>query len=159
MVVFPKLALLQQTGSELILNSNNYLFYQQLPIFLTMRSVAQLCPTLCDAMNRSPPGSTESAWSAGDPSLIPGLGRSPGGGNGNPLQYSCLENSMDSGAWKVTVHGVAKSQIRLSDQHFNFSGSTVHGIFQARILEWVAISFLIDPGLFRFSGSMSFSLD
>ena len=41
---------------------------------------------------------------------IPGLGRSPGGGNGNPLQYSCLENPMDRGAWWATVHGVAKSQ-------------------------------------------------
>ena len=42
--------------------------------------------------------------------LIPGMGRYPGEGNGNPLQYSCLENSMDRGAWKATVHGVAKSQ-------------------------------------------------
>ena len=45
----------------------------------------------------------------------PGLGRSPGEGNGNPLQYSCLENSMDGGAWWATVHGVAKSRTRLSD--------------------------------------------
>jgi len=44
----------------------------------------------------------------GDTSSIPGLGRSPGEGNGNPLQYSCLENPMDRGAWWVTVHGVAK---------------------------------------------------
>ena len=45
---------------------------------------------------------------------IPGLGRYPGRGNGNPLQYSCLENSMDRGAWQVIVHGLAKSQTRLS---------------------------------------------
>ena len=45
-----------------------------------------------------------------DSGLISGLGRSPGVGNGNPLQYSCLENSMDSGAWWATVYGVAKSQ-------------------------------------------------
>ena len=45
---------------------------------------------------------------AGDTGLIPGLGRSPGEGNGNPLQYFCLENSMDRGAWQATVHGVAK---------------------------------------------------
>ena len=45
--------------------------------------------------------------------LIPGLGRFPGEGNGNLLQYSCLENSMDRGAWWATVHGVMKSQIRL----------------------------------------------
>ena len=51
-----------------------------------------------------------------DPSLIPGLGRSPGGENGNPLQYSCLENPMDRGASEATVHGVAKSQPGLSFQ-------------------------------------------
>ena len=47
--------------------------------------------------------------------LIPGLGRSPGEVNGNPFQYSCLENSMDRGAWQATVRGVAKSQTQLSD--------------------------------------------
>ena len=56
----------------------------------------------------------ESACNAGDPGLIPGLRRSPGEGNGYPLQYSCLENSMDRGAWQATVYG-AKSQTRLSD--------------------------------------------
>ena len=50
----------------------------------------------------------ESACNAGDPGLIPGLGRSPGEGNGNTLQYSCLENSMDGGAWSATVHGVSR---------------------------------------------------
>ena len=44
-----------------------------------------------------------------------GLGRSPAGGSGNPLQYSCLENPMDRGAWQATVHGVTKSQTRLTD--------------------------------------------
>ena len=59
------------------------------------------------------PGDSEgkaSAHNAGDPGSIPGSGRSPGEGNGNSLQYSCLENSMDGGAWWATVHGVAKSQ-------------------------------------------------
>ena len=51
-----------------------------------------------------------SAQNEGDPGLIPGLGRSPGEGNGTLLQYSCLENSMDGGAWWATVHGVAKSR-------------------------------------------------
>ena len=53
--------------------------------------------------------SKESSCNEGDSSLIPGLGRSPGGGNDNPLQYSCLESSMDRGAWWATVHGVEKS--------------------------------------------------
>ena len=59
---------------------------------------------------------TESACSEGDPGAIPGPGRSPGIGNSNPLQYSCLENPMDGGAWRATVHGVAKSQTWLSDR-------------------------------------------
>ena len=57
----------------------------------------------------------ESACNAGDLGLIPGLGRLPGEGNGNSLQYSCLENLMDRGAWQATVHGVAKSRTQLSD--------------------------------------------
>ena len=57
----------------------------------------------------------ESACSGGDLGSIPGLRRSPGEGNDNPLQYSCLENSMDRGAWQAGVHGVAKSRTRLSD--------------------------------------------
>ena len=52
-----------------------------------------------------------------DEGSIPGLGRSPGEGNDNPVQYSCLENPMDRGAWQATVHGVAKNQIGLSNQH------------------------------------------
>ena len=51
----------------------------------------------------------ESVCSAGDLGSIPGEGRSPGEGNGNPLHYSCLENSTDRGAWRVTVHGVAET--------------------------------------------------
>ena len=62
--------------------------------------------------------SKASARNAGDLGSIPGLGRSPGEGNGNPLQYSCLENSTDGGAWWATVHGVAKSQTQLSDFTF-----------------------------------------
>ena len=57
----------------------------------------------------------ESTCSAGDPGSIPGLGISPGKGNGKLLQYPCLENPMDRGAWRTAVHGVAKSQTRLSD--------------------------------------------
>ena len=56
-----------------------------------------------------------STYNAGDRRSIPGLTRSPGEGNGNPLQYSCLENPMDGGTWWATVLGVAKSQILLSN--------------------------------------------
>ena len=59
----------------------------------------------------------DSACNAGDQGLILGSGRFPGEGNGNPLQYSCLENLMDRGAWWVAVHGVTKSQARLSEKH------------------------------------------
>ena len=52
----------------------------------------------------------ESAYNAGDPGLILGLGRSPGEGNGNQLHYPCLRNPMDRGTWRTTVHGVAESQ-------------------------------------------------
>ena len=54
-----------------------------------------------------------SAYNSGDPGSIPGSGRSPGIGNGTPLQYSCLENPMDRGAWWAAVHGIAKSWTRL----------------------------------------------
>ena len=69
------------------------------------------------------PGSSEgkaSACNEGDPGSIPGSGRSPGEGNGTPLQYSCLENPMDGGAWWAAVHGVAGSRTRLSDFTFTF---------------------------------------
>ena len=56
-----------------------------------------------------------------------GLGRSPGEGDGNPLQYSCLENPMDRGAWKATVHGVAKSWTRLRDSPFHYYIYNVQG--------------------------------
>ena len=61
------------------------------------------------------------AGDAGDMGSIPGLGRSPGKGNGNLLQYSCLENPMDRGAWQVIVSGVAESLTRLSMHVLNYS--------------------------------------
>ena len=63
-------------------------------------------------------GSTCNAGVAGNMGSIPGLERSHGEGNGNPLQYSCLENSMDRGAWQATVHRVAKSWTRLKQASF-----------------------------------------
>ena len=64
-----------------------------------------------DTVIKDPPAN---AGEAGDEGLIPGSGRSPGGGNDNPLQYSYLENSMERGAWQAKIQGVAKSQIQLS---------------------------------------------
>ena len=65
-------------------------------------------------MVKNPPAS---AGASGHVGSTAGLGRSPGGGNGNPLQYSCLENSTDRGAWWATVHGVLKNWTRQSDFH------------------------------------------
>ena len=64
-------------------------------------------PRWCQSVVRNPPANAADVRDAGS---IPGLGRSPGGGHGNPLQYSCLENSMDGGAWRVMVHRVTNSQ-------------------------------------------------
>ena len=89
------------------------------------------CPGI--SLNRFPGGSDgkASACNVGDLGSIPGLGRSPGEGNGNPLQYSCLENPMDGEAWWATVHGVAKSQTRLSDfTSLHFSTFIFWDVFQ-----------------------------
>ena len=71
-----------------------------------------------------------------DASLIPGSGRSPGVGNGNPLQYSCLKNSMDRGAWQAEVHRVAKSRTRLSAAQQYSTAGLKHGV---SILWWMGI--------------------
>ena len=75
-------------------------------------SIFLICKQLL--MKQSFPGGShgkESACNAGDPGLIPGLGRSPGEGNGNPLQYSCLGNLMDRGAWRASVMGRKESEM------------------------------------------------
>ena len=81
-------------------------------IFL-MTKIIQLLKLCYSKTSLGFPGGSvgkESVCNARDPGLIPGLGRSPGEGNGSPLQYSCLENPMDSRAWWVIIHGDAKSQ-------------------------------------------------
>ena len=99
----------------------------------------------------------ESACKAGDPGLISVLGRPPGEGNDNPLQYSCLENPMDRGTWQATVHVVAKVEHNLATKPNQQCANilyiqlcltlcdpmdyTAHGILQARILKWVAFPF------------------
>ena len=81
-------------------------------LFFLIRSFLTWFPWLLDGK--------ESTCDAGDRGSIPGSGRSPREGNGNPLQYSCLENAMDRGAWRATVNGVAESRTHLSNQHFHF---------------------------------------
>ena len=78
-----------------------------LPGLRTLDSVSDGCRSMSRTVKGGSDGK-ESASNAGDPGSIPGSGRSPGEGTGNPLQYSCLENSMDRGAWQATVHGVTK---------------------------------------------------
>ena len=72
--------------------------------------------------------SKESSCNAGNPGSIPGSGRSPGEGNGNPLQYSCLENSINRGAWQATVHGVTMNWTWLNDYLFTSFPFSEHAL-------------------------------
>ena len=95
----------------------------------------------CDHLSLGFPGGSdgkESACNAGDLGSISVLGRSPGEGNGTPLQYSCLENPMDGGAWLAAVHEVLKSQTRLSDFTFTFHFSALEKEMAAHssVLAW-----------------------
>ena len=94
----------------------NYLLNEDL-IQLMVETLSGIYTDLPMNFLRGSDGKT-SAYNAGDLSSTPGLGRSPGEGNGNPLLYSCLENPMDGEAWSATVHGVAKSRTRLSNFTF-----------------------------------------
>ena len=88
-------------------------------------------------MVKNPPAN---AGDAGDPGLIPGSGRSPGGGNDNSLQYSCLENSTDRGAWWATVHRVGKSQTWLSTPtHIHSQNMSVSSVMPVKILNSTAV--------------------
>ena len=94
----------------------------------------------------------ESACNMGDLGLIPGLGRSSGGGHGNPLQYSCLENPMDRGAWQAAVHGVAKSGTRLSngERHVANSQLVLASGVQHRDSVYASVYMHTDRVFFRF---------
>ena len=122
-------SLLKLMSVELVMPSNHLIFCRPLllppsifPSIKVFSNESVLCitwPKYC-CLHTIPDGSVvknppANAGDAGDVGLIPGLGRSPGGGNGNPLQYSCLENPMDRAAWRATVHGVVRSQTRLSN--------------------------------------------
>ena len=92
-----KVSFLYQLGKILFLNQNRILDYKYFAPIELVGSDGKV-----------------SAYNVGDLGWIPGSGRSSGEGNGDPLQYSCLENPTDRGAWQTTVHGVAKSRTRLS---------------------------------------------
>ena len=74
----------------------------------------------------------ESAYNVGELGSIPGSGRSPGEGNGNPLQYSCLENPMDRGAWQATVHGVARVRHDLVTKERELILQSLFSFFKSR---------------------------
>ena len=90
----------------------------------------------------------ESTCNVGDPGLIPGLGRSPGEGNGNPLQCSCLENPMDRGTWQVITQGVTKSWLRLSNLHTHTHTHTYKNdqksvVYDSKVLK-ITMSFITE---------------
>ena len=101
-------------------------------------------------MVKNPP---DNAGDIRDAGLIPGSGRSPGGGHGNLLQYSCLENPMDGGAWWAAVHGVAKSRTLLSDFTFNFHfhALEMEMATHSSVLAW-RIPWTEEPGGLQFIG-------
>ena len=112
-----------------ILNSNDDLIL----FWLSCTALICIISSLPSPTRGFPAGSDskESACNAGDLGSIPELGRSPREGNGNPLQYSCLENLMNRGAWRATVHGAANSWTWLNDQHFH-AVNLQHWLYQDR---------------------------
>ena len=106
-----RIALLNVSGEHA--HQETQLFYRSTPV----HKEAWRCHECFPKAIGFPDGSDgkESAYNAGDLGLIAGLGRSPGEGNGSPLQYSCLEKSTDRGAWRATVHEVTKSRTRLNN--------------------------------------------
>ena len=107
-------------------------------------------------MVKNLPAMQETTCSRGDQSSIPGSERSPGEGNGNPLQYSCLENSMDRGAWWAAVHGVMKSRTGLNDFTFTFHFHTLEKEMatHSSVLAW-RIPGTGEPGRLLSMGSQS----
>ena len=94
------------------------------------------------------PSGSESACNTGDLGSIPGSGRSPGEGNGYPLPYSCLENSMDRAAWQATVHGLPESWIQLSDQDFHFHFKLPNRLAQPTLFRTLPLAYHLTQSLF-----------
>ena len=90
-----------------------------------------------------------SAYNEGDQSLIPGWERSPGEGNGNPLQYSCLENPMDGESWSAAVHGVAKSWTRLSDFTLHSLMTNLDSLLKSRDVTWLTKVHIVKAMVFQ----------
>ena len=105
-------------------------------MWLRLRNIEKkdVCPFLLLENSRPLSEVKASAWNVGDLGSIPGLGRSPGEGSGNPFQYSCLENPMDRGAWRATDHRVAKSQTQLKrpSTHTHVWESWFAALFQTK---------------------------
>ena len=104
------------------------------------------------------PGGSEvkaSACNVGDPDFIPRLGRSAGEGNSYPLQYSCLENSKDRGAWKAIVHGATKSQTWLSDYYYCIAQKSSQ-LFVVQLLSHVQL--FVTPWTAAYQASLSFTI-
>ena len=122
------------------------------PLLLTMCFLLSALPCIGFPGGTVVKNSPASAGIIRDMGLIPGLGRLPGEGNGNPLQYSCLENPMDRGVWRATVHGVAKSWIRLRTQcthtDLHWLDSLVLGLSVPQaLLPWISLSLPLSPPL------------
>ena len=91
----------------------------------------------------------ESTCNVGDLGVIPRSGRSPGEGNGNPLQYSCLENPMDRGVWRATVHGVTKNQTRPSTYAWMHCIAILNSMHSVPLFSDLSLAYLIHYHFFK----------
>ena len=106
----------------------------------------QLAPDIKNFLFPGGSDGKESACNAGDGGLIPGLGRSPGERNGNPLQYSCLETPMDRGAWRATIHGVTKELDTTERLSLHFTGPFDMDSVIWTWISWLSSSYKWRPG-------------
>ena len=120
---------LQSKGLSRVFSSTTVHKHQFVGAQLSLWSSSHICTWLLVKTSLVAQTVKSLAYNAGDLGLIPGLRRSSGEGNGNPLQYSRLENPMDKGAWWATVHWVAKSRTRLNDLTFTFTGKNIPWLY------------------------------